>query len=348
MKIKLKNFQAFRSAEFEFGPGFTLITGPTDNGKTAVFRALWTLLTNSSDAVGFINGPALQEKEDAELVVTIKDDDIPTIEFHRSKSKAWYIIDGKKYSKLARSNIFDVYPELHKKFMYDSTDFRKCLNFQTEDQLAFPFDRSDTEMFKLFEKIFNVSDTRAVIDTIRKEEDEVNFKLNQNQIEQNNLTLECNKLTDNLSKLNIDLLKAYCEQHQNSSKALGILKGKIERLSSYAPYLKIVQNLPVLKNFNEDSKCSLILDLKNKILECETKQKYVSNFADIQINPLDESFAEVLTQLQDKIQKVQKSILMLEAQNQIMSGCEESIKSINKELAEYKICPLCGHELGEK
>ena len=64
MKIKFKNFQALKSEEIEFSPGLTLITGPTDNGKTAIFRGLLSFLTNSVDAPAYINGDASKEKGD--------------------------------------------------------------------------------------------------------------------------------------------------------------------------------------------------------------------------------------------------------------------------------------------
>lgn len=347
MKVKLKNFQAFRSAEFEFDPGFTLITGPTDNGKTVVFRALTTLLTNSVDAPAYINGDALKEKEDAELVVTISDTDIPKIEFHRNKAKAWYVINGKKYSKLARSNIFDIYPDLHKKFIYCENDPRKLLNFQTEKQLAFPFDRSDSEMFKLFERIFNISDTRAIMDTIKKEEDEINFKLNQNQIDKNTLTQEYEILSTLVNGINRDMIHHYADKYHGTVMANNACYYHLTTIASYSPFLVAVKDLPVLATV-DDTLYDQVCDLARKLGECATKQKYVNNFTEVALSKLDDNLEEDLIQLKDKIAQITYLENAIAIQEKFLTEEEKKYAQYTQELNEFDVCPLCGHSLKEK
>lgn len=45
-KITLKNFQSHKRTELEFSPGVNVIIGPSDSGKTAIFRALRWLVWN--------------------------------------------------------------------------------------------------------------------------------------------------------------------------------------------------------------------------------------------------------------------------------------------------------------
>lgn len=350
MKIKFKNFQALKAEEIEINPGVTLIVGPTDSGKTAIFRGLLSLLTNSIDAPSFINGAALQEKGDsAELAVTVIDEDIPEIEFHRTPGKAWYMINGKKYSKLARSNIFDIYPDMHKKFVYDPNDSRKILNFQTEEQLAFPFDKSDAEMFKLFEHIFNIADTRAIMDTIRKEEDSVNFKLSQNQTEKTKLESDIAALKQSISGVNKDLLLNYAEQYKNCYGSIQNQYSKLSKIASYVPFLKTVQELPEFLKHNDEEICNEASILEKKLQECLLKESYVKNYTDVQLTPIKDDFDSVVLDLRSKLDKIQVLEQNITAQEKLIKLNENVRAEAEKELEEFDICPLCGHTLkGEK
>ena len=347
MKLKFKNFQSLRSEEIEFNPGFTLIVGPTNNGKTAIFRGLLSLLTNSVDTPAFINGSALQEKEDAELAVTLIDDDIPKIEFHRNRAKAWYMINNKKYSKLARTNIFDIYPDLHRKFIYNPNDPRKILNFQTEDQLAFPFDRSDTEMFKLFEKIFNISDTRAIIDTIRKEEDETNFKIEQNLTEKQNLEQKITELKSSVSGINKHLILNYAEQYKKCSSEIQRYDSEFSTIASYAPFLRTIQEAPVFSHLNDEQIYTETILLEKKIQECLLKETYIKNYTEIQLTPIKEDLDSAVLDLESKLNKIQSLEESIANQKQIIDLNEKAKTKAETELQKFDACPLCGHKLGE-
>ena len=52
--IKLNNFQSHKVSELSFHPGVNVITGRSDSGKTAIFRALRWLVFNSPRGKGFI------------------------------------------------------------------------------------------------------------------------------------------------------------------------------------------------------------------------------------------------------------------------------------------------------
>lgn len=345
MKIKIRNFQSLRSEELDLTPGLILLNGPTNSGKTAVFRALLSFLTNPAGAERYINGSALQEKESAELSVTMIDSDIPKIEFHRNKSSAWYMIDGKKYSKLKRSNLFDLYPELNKKFIYEPSDPRKVLNFQTEEQLAFPFDRSDAEMFKLFERIFNITDTRAVIDTLKKEKDETRFRIDLIFTEKEETKNKLDAYKSNLGLFDKNMLLSYKNNCINSWSRVESLKNKIHTIQSYAPYLKSIKDLPEFLKIDGDESFNRILVLRNLILECQNKAEYLKNYEEIKLTETSEEVIERVQNLKDKIETLCSLQKNLEEQKTKEEIEGKIIKDLEEKLGSFKICPLCGHEL---
>lgn len=348
MKLKLKNFQATKSGTIEFSPGITLITGQTNNGKTSIFRALLCLLLNPSKAIGYINNENIEAEPNREMVITLIDDSLPIIEYHRTTQKAWYVIDGKKYSKLGRSTLFEIYPEINKVFVYDPQDPRKVLNFQTEKHLAFPFDKSETEMFKLFEKIFNISDIRLVLDTMKKEEAEAVFKLTQNQAEKEKLTKEVLQ-----TKLCLDQIRTYnLKELYNAFKYLNNLTQKhrtvLTKAEQYAPYIMAANNLPKLDSTIDDSTIvENVVRLKHKLEQCMRANSYIEKCSVIQLESVDLSLESVVLAQKNKIQKVVELQHQIQIQESEIKRQLEIMQNSQKELEGYKVCPLCGQEIGD-
>jgi len=53
-KLSLRNFQSHRETDLEFTPGLNIIVGPSDQGKSAIIRALRWLIYNEPRGTGFI------------------------------------------------------------------------------------------------------------------------------------------------------------------------------------------------------------------------------------------------------------------------------------------------------
>lgn len=53
-RLSLRNFQSHRETDFEFTPGLNIIVGPSDQGKSAIIRALRWLIFNEPRGTGFI------------------------------------------------------------------------------------------------------------------------------------------------------------------------------------------------------------------------------------------------------------------------------------------------------
>lgn len=53
-KLSLRNFQSHRQTDLEFTPGLNIIVGPSDQGKSAIIRALRWLIYNEPRGTGFI------------------------------------------------------------------------------------------------------------------------------------------------------------------------------------------------------------------------------------------------------------------------------------------------------
>lgn len=54
-KLEIVNFQSHQLTKLEFSPGVNVMVGPSDNGKSAILRALFWLIQNKPDGMGFVS-----------------------------------------------------------------------------------------------------------------------------------------------------------------------------------------------------------------------------------------------------------------------------------------------------
>lgn len=109
MSIKtavVRNFQSWKDVTLELHPGINIITGVTDSGKSALFRALRWVLTNEPRGADFRSSWA-QGRGDSTLV------DVETAEGSgicrvRSTSRNQYILDGEELTAFSTSLPEDV------------------------------------------------------------------------------------------------------------------------------------------------------------------------------------------------------------------------------------------------
>ena len=84
MKVSIKDFQIIKSASLDFQPGLTLIIGESNNGKSAIFRAMKSCIYNepgtSNVRIGCKN--YLVGIENNNHKVILQKDSIPINESH--------------------------------------------------------------------------------------------------------------------------------------------------------------------------------------------------------------------------------------------------------------------------
>lgn len=144
--VVIKGFQSHKESGFTLSPGLTVITGPSDAGKTAVIRALRWLAFNEPQGEGFLytvrnaDGSIKEQEEQAEVTVNFENG--VSITKTRRKGKTTYIhsLYPEPWEKA------EVPPEIKEalglvKQTYGD-NFETCLNFAF--QLDPPFLLSET------------------------------------------------------------------------------------------------------------------------------------------------------------------------------------------------------------
>lgn len=178
MKVDIKNFQSISNAELDFDFGLIAITGPNSSGKSAIFRALRAVIQNPPSAKHSVKkGTKRTEVSISGLPNT------PTVTWARTPTESSYqtSVQG-EFKRAGRNDVFDFLPSFPLRL-----EGSRLLNFQTEWDTLFPFEKSNTELYTLFEHIFSVVDSSSIISIIKSDEKATKDKITQ-------LTNELNRL----------------------------------------------------------------------------------------------------------------------------------------------------------
>jgi DNA repair protein SbcC/Rad50 len=93
-RLELTNFQNHEHSVFDFCPGVNIITGPSDNGKSSIVRAIRWVLTNKPQGDGFVRTGT----DETNITLTTTDD--VTIARGRTKKANYYELKGETFKAM--------------------------------------------------------------------------------------------------------------------------------------------------------------------------------------------------------------------------------------------------------
>ncbi len=362
VKINIKNYQSISEAELDFKVGINLIIGASNSGKTAILRAVNSLLTNPSAAKRHI-----KNKTDSCEIILTGVTNVPDIAWQRTKKGSTkYVIGNEEYTKTGNTNLFELM-NYNANFIYDE---KGVINIQGEWDKPFPFSRTESELFKLLENIFSISDSSKVLKLIKNDDDELSKQIKElgedinsyeNKITLINDYLNTNpeafyrmleeNLDKNVSVINdtdkdITLLTTSLKQAQRFSN--------LDLINFQEPitYLQIVKEIHILDqihpyfNLNCDSldidKACIMMynDINDDINKLERASAYFN---------LEISSININTNGMSSVLELDKDILSIEKNIGINNELLGTIKSLSTELQladdeldSIDVCPLCG------
>lgn len=329
MRLTIKNFQSISETTLDFPVGITAIIGSSNAGKTSILRALSCLLTNSSEAKSHIR------RGSKELEVSLELDNRPKITWTRTPKESKYDIKDESYVKVGKTNLLEL---INLDEFYKDPDLGELVNIQDEWSLLFPFNRTDSQMYKLFESIFAINDSSLVMKKI-KEDESIRKKelcnLNSELIRNSNKYDSLSEYLENLDEKLINNYKDKLSDNYNYLSKLELNISKIKNNSKKYDILRKVKrkefNFSVLENYIKiKTDYKYIMD-NEKILNFKIKREEF-NFESL------ENYIKIKTDW-DKVSKYLKEYNNLK--NIIKN---ENIKrsELQTELDKVDECPLCG------
>lgn len=334
MKLNIRNFQILNNVELEFKKGITAIVGPSNSGKTSILRALGCLINNSSEAKSYIKHG--EDRTEVEL----KLDGKPNIKWIRTLKGANYKIDGEVHDKVGKSNLLDL---INLDEFYRDEDSNDLINIQDEWSLLFPFQKTDSQMYKLFEDIFSINDSTVILKKIKEDESICKKELCNFNSELSRNKDKLTHLKKYLSSVDGDTLKEYKEE----LTSLGSYINDIDNDSSKVKeYLRKYDSLRKLKREEFD------LSLLDEYVELNKDCDYVENskvFLDFDIDRIefDLSLFEELIDLKNDCDIVIKYLKDYNSLKEDIKKYELDKLEIKSELDRVDVCPLCNQSLKE-
>lgn len=360
--LSLHNFQSISEGELVFNTGLNFIIGQSNSGKSATFRALKACLLNPAGSQRFI------KKGNNKSEVTLKYNG-QEIQWERTPKESNYVINGEPYYKTGRSSAF--------KILEDKTGFNQdtngaIMNIEEELQLPFPFGLSSSDLFKLFENIFCISDSSIILKSAKDYEKGVEGEISTLELEEQKTEAKINALTEFREAVDLTKLLRYKEKLESASTKLEKLKDGMD-LIKLAVKLDKKSGVVKEKEFSDLSllyrsavECKELLsqakefyELNKKLQElqepekidlskydelCELKKTFTS-LKKLNKLVLDEQEFEStigklreLKQIKDFIQSYKENLKKLEQEEEMAEG---KISLLEEKLKEFKVCPLC-------
>ena len=401
--LKIEDFQSIGNAELEFIPGINLIVGQSNSGKTAILRAIDSVLTNPSYAKTFI------KHHTNEACVTFSYENNNVSWKKSGKGGTTYNVNNEEYSKMGTSDLFDILPDNG----FVKSDNGEVMNIEGEWDLPFPFDRTPSELFRLFENVFCVSDSATILKSFKEEESDLVRQMSDSKdkigkstnklaaLEELEKEADLPKLKRNLRefeakaenyfKMNndyetvkksevldgfvldekvppetnslTDLLEAGKDAEFVSDVAKKIkfyktlpeimeVPNSLPKYTAMFEDLIIVENACLADNFMVNKKieiseetlssyCNLLEDLKD-IEKGARADKFSIDKSCSEDNSLSlADYTAMAEDLADIIECFRRCKVLTANGKELV----EKIAHLEARLKEYKVCPLCGHEL---
>ena len=368
LKLILDNFQSISHGELIFHQGINIIIGQSNSGKSATFRALKACLSNPSGSQRFI------KKGTSSAMVTLEYNGNQII-WKRTAKENSYIINNEEYHKTGSSSAFKILDDTG--FVTD--DEGTIMNIEEELQLPFPFDMTRSDLFKLYEDVFCVSDSAIILKAAKGTEDETKDEvaLIENEISKNENKLK--ELIEFKNEVDINKLtnmKLFLEKRNNMivklkdglpliKKAYRVNDFKVEEqtftdnYSLYKEKVQLKRDLSKLKKIHALIKtidCTYAGDelLKENIDKLkELSDLRVTTTTLVALNEVNVQEQEFEDKLQ-KYKELREYALFLDnlkAKIKAKKNEAELTKIIIQELEEtlkgFKVCPLCHQPLNQ-
>ena len=238
MQVSIKDFQIIKKASLTFSPGLTAIIGQSNNGKSAIFRAIKSCIYNEPGTNSVRNGCS-------SYAVGISMNNHTVI--CQKGNGNLYKIDGQIYQKVGRTQLPEVADLLNIKQL-NINNSNEQLNFWDQMEKPFLLDRSETDLF------------RFIVDTGK--DNNITSALKTLTSDRQGLTKEITKIEGMLEQAELNI-KAYEDKLKDADKTLELCN-KIIQIGSEISRLhdskKYVNNLELTKASYDKAN----LDFNNK------------------------------------------------------------------------------------
>lgn len=351
MIVKIKDFNCIEDMELEFHPGFTILQGPSNSGKSSVIKAIENTIFNQSGTTNVRQG-----QSNYKVGIKKGDNTVSLIKGKNSK----YKINENIYEKFGVGQLTEVADILNiRETILGGEKVR--LNFSK--QLSYPFllDKTPGQLYKFIvdssesESLSNVlkdinKDIKTSEKSIVQNEAQLDLLINQQSQLQSNLKnsseiikisnqiLELDSINSNINKL-IALKDTYnsCKKDRihldNLYKKLSFPLDLASLETTYTSYTNIESLYDKYKTL-----------IKNKNILSSYFNRLSLDFDIGQLDKLEEDYISLLK----LVNEYTASKRDLNKYNIELNDLNQALMQEQEKLNTFDICPLCGSRINHE
>lgn len=348
MEIKIKNFNCIEDMTLNFSPGFTILQGPSNSGKSSIIKAIENTIFNQSGTTNIRQG---QDN----YIVGIKKGD-QTVSLIKGKNSK-YKVNGQIYEKFGVSQLPEVADALNiRETILGGEKVR--LNFSRQMSYPFLLDKTPGQMYRFIVDSSESESLSNVLKDISKDIKESEKSIIQNDARLDTLIKQQTDL--NCKLLHADTILDISSQILDLDATDIKISKMVESRTSYNNLSNEVLKLNTLYNqLNIDIDTSLLDKTKDNYIECinvvnnyknilESKNNLATKYSVLDVNldtlSLDKTIEEY-NQVVNLVKLYKEHLESKESLNSKINNIEDNLKEQTDKLSEFKICPLCGSEI---
>lgn len=330
--LTLSNFQGHKKTHMEFSPGFNLITGESNRGKSSIIRSLIVATTNRPTGASYIR--TKKTKSNIKIIVSDANGECHTVRFTKKRSgKAIYGLDGQPFEGCGRDVPIKIVNAL-------KLDEGICIQRQSEPYFLLSI-RSAPERARLLASGSNIGETTEIVTESRRLSNTQNKKYQEaeKEVKEHRTTLKRYRILKQLIPLTTSITNAHkeCKTCADSLESLKALEARFSRLSAFHSQPIDIETLTkVTTDCNSiRSDISYLQSVKNRLDK---------TFKSIQLKEI-ELEAKIMLDIEMAIDGLcffRYDMDKLKARQSII---DNMLMDINTKLRKYDRCPLCGGRL---
>ena len=365
--IRIKNFQNHEDTFLTFGPGLTVITGSSDCGKSAIYRAFMFVFENEWKSYDVKNG-----EKNTEITVIFKNGDY----LKRTKgtvNEVEYQYFGKELVKHAKFGS-DLPKDVVEFIGYTPRTAHAYVPFANQEDKLFLINSTDTSIPKDISKLLRIDDLEQAGSLLNSEVNKISGDIKRVSAELESTKTKL-KPFENLDERieNLNSLKNLIQDYENLESDIDTLEEFIDVFyKAHKQYVECKNEkikyealeelysvvIPELtQNYNEFSDgLDLIENISTKVIQYKTSEKNYNHYYEIAegdigqlISYCDSANTELLaienldSDLEITNSKINSRLEDIEKLNQIIKQCDEEIESLETYAREnFETCESCG------
>jgi DNA repair ATPase RecN len=339
--LEIKNVQSHKDSKLVFSPGINALVGSSNNGKSAILRALnWAIYNRPLGSEILLSNWAYDKngKQNDEMAVIVEKNNSVLIR-KKTKTENEYILNNEKMEAIKT----DVPDSVKNFFSLSET------NIQKQQDAPFLLSQSSGKIAEYFNRIVRLD----IIDKILGNAESIRRKT-KNQFE----TAEQNekKLEKELEKYDwLDSVEKLIEKYKVVDSKCNDLLGSRDDLQNsidnfdeinkrqFPDFKREKKAIGSIEKINEDNEY-----LQEKMYNISESISYYESLSsksgyDFEKEKKGIEYIENMNFDCSEIEKLEEDVGKMELADDTIKGCSENIKNLKKQLPD--ICPICGAKM---